>query len=152
MCSKRNGATGVRGHRTMNLPVTVVGTELWALCESHRHHVLNILRPYNPQDVWLFKIPPNRHVILPLETVISRVFFGFFVIHTKNHATYFHSDKLDFKHNFFFKKKIVLQQNMLPSCRVIFPHPTCNIVMRAIPLEFVLCINNLFKIKIIIIY
>ena len=39
---------------------------------------------------------------------------------------------------------------MLPSCRVILPHPPRNIVMRAIPLEFVLCINNLFKIKTII--
>ena len=38
---------------------------------------------------------------------------------------------------------------MLPSCRVILPHPPCNIVMCAIPLEFVLCINNLFKIKIV---
>ena len=39
---------------------------------------------------------------------------------------------------------------MLPSCRVIFPHPPHNIVKRAVPLEFLLCINNLFKIKIII--
>ena len=39
---------------------------------------------------------------------------------------------------------------MLPSCRVIFPHPPHNIVKRVVPLEFLLCINNLFKIKIII--
>jgi hypothetical protein len=39
---------------------------------------------------------------------------------------------------------------MLPSCRVIFLHPRHNIVMRAVPVEFVLCISNLFKIKIII--
>jgi hypothetical protein len=38
---------------------------------------------------------------------------------------------------------------MLPSCRVILPHPPRNIVMRAIPLKFMLCINNLFKIKIV---
>jgi hypothetical protein len=36
--------------------------------------------------------------------------------------------------------------SMLPSCRVIFPHPPRNIVKRAIPLEFVFYINNLFKI------
>ena len=41
---------------------------------------------------------------------------------------------------------------MLPSCRVILPHPPLNIVMHAVPFEFVLCINNLFKIKIIIYY
>ena len=39
---------------------------------------------------------------------------------------------------------------MLPSCRVIFPHPPHNIVMRAVPLKFVLCISNLFKMIIII--
>jgi hypothetical protein len=39
---------------------------------------------------------------------------------------------------------------MLPSCRIIFSHPRHNIVMRAVPVEFVLCISNLFKIKIII--
>jgi hypothetical protein len=58
------------------------------------------------------------------------------------------NDKLDFK-IYFFKKNIVLFP-MLPSCHVILPHPSLNIVMRAILLEFVLCINNLFKIKIII--
>ena len=36
---------------------------------------------------------------------------------------------------------------MLPSCRVSLPHPPRNIGMRVIPLEFVLCINNLVKIK-----
>ena len=38
---------------------------------------------------------------------------------------------------------------MLPSCHVTLPHPPHNIVMRAIPLKFVPCINNLFKIKIV---
>ena len=37
---------------------------------------------------------------------------------------------------------------MLPSSCVIFPHPPHNIVKRAVLVEFVLCINNLFKIKI----
>jgi hypothetical protein len=39
---------------------------------------------------------------------------------------------------------------MLPSCHVIFPHPPHNIVKGAVLDEFVLCINNLFKLKIII--
>ena len=38
---------------------------------------------------------------------------------------------------------------MLPSCRVILPYPPHNIVVRAIPLKFILCINSLFKIKIV---
>ena len=38
---------------------------------------------------------------------------------------------------------------MLPSCRMILPYPPHNIVVRAIPLKFVLCINNSFKIKIV---
>jgi len=29
---------------------------------------------------------------------------------------------------------------MLPSCRVILPYPPDNIVVRAIPLKFILCI------------
>jgi len=52
------------------------------------------------------------------------------------------------KHNFF-KKNIVLF-SMLPSCHMIFPLPPHNIVMRVVPLEFVLCRSYLFKIKIII--
>ena len=36
---------------------------------------------------------------------------------------------------------------MLPSCCVILPQPPRNIAMRAIPLEFVQCINNLLKIN-----
>ena len=39
---------------------------------------------------------------------------------------------------------------MLPSCRMIFSHPPHNIIIRAVPVEFVLCISNLFKIIIII--
>jgi len=38
---------------------------------------------------------------------------------------------------------------MLPSCRVILSYPSHNIVVRAIPLKFMLCINNSFKIKIV---
>jgi len=77
MCSKWNGVAGVRGNRTMNFLVLVIGTGLWVSCEPFKHHVLNILRPYILQDVWRFEIPPNRHVILALYTVIH-VFFDFF--------------------------------------------------------------------------
>jgi hypothetical protein len=57
--------------------------------------MLKIVRPYIFWDVYQFEIPPNRHVVPALETPISRGFFAFFVIHTKNHATYFHSEKLE---------------------------------------------------------
>jgi hypothetical protein len=40
----------------------------------------------------------------PWRPLFLAFFFYFFVLHTKNHATYFHSDKLDFKTNFFKKK------------------------------------------------
>jgi hypothetical protein len=63
MYNERNGATGVSGHQTMNLPVPVVGSGLLTSCEPLRRHVLNILRPYILQDVWRLEIPPNRHVI-----------------------------------------------------------------------------------------
>ena len=38
---------------------------------------------------------------------------------------------------------------MLPSCRVILSYPPHNIIVHAIPLKFMLCINNSFKIKIV---
>jgi len=63
MCIERNGVAGVRGHRTMNLSVSVVGTGLWASYEPLRRHVLNILHPYIPRDEWRFEFPPNRHLI-----------------------------------------------------------------------------------------
>jgi hypothetical protein len=64
MCTKRNGAAGVRGHQIMNLSVPVVGTGLWASCEPLKRHVLNILHPYIPQNEWQFEFSPNRHLIL----------------------------------------------------------------------------------------
>jgi len=135
MCSEWNGVVDVRGHRTMNLLVPVVSTELWASCEQLRHHMLDILLPYILRDVWQSEIPPNYHVIPALEIVISSVFFfAFSALHIKNHATYFHQrifyelmTNYIWKHNFFFKKI-----SMLPSCRVILPHPSRNIVMRVI--------------------
>jgi len=63
MCTKWNGAASVYGHQTMNLPVPVVGTKLWASCKPLRRHVLNILRPYIPWDEWRFELPPNHHLI-----------------------------------------------------------------------------------------
>ena len=38
---------------------------------------------------------------------------------------------------------------MLSSCYVILPYPPHNIVVCAIPLKIVLCINNSFKIKMV---
>ena len=141
MCIEWNRVAGVCGHRTMNLPVSVIGTGLWALCEPLRCHVLNILRPYIPWDEWRFELPSNRHLIPAFKTVTFRIYFCFFLCHTKNHATYFHSNKLEFK-------KTIILFSMLPSCHVIFPYPH-NIVVRIIPLKFVMCINNSFKIKIV---
>jgi hypothetical protein len=92
MCSKRNGAAGVRCHRAMNWPISVASTGQWASCELLRRHVLKIVRPYIFRDVYRFEIPPNRHVVPTLETLTLTIFF---VIHTKNHATYFHSEKLE---------------------------------------------------------
>jgi hypothetical protein len=78
MCSKQNGATGVRCHQAMNWPIPVASTGLWASCEALRRHVLKIVRPYILQDVYRFEIPPNRHVVPTLETPMSRDFFAFF--------------------------------------------------------------------------
>jgi len=96
MCSKRNGAAGVRCHRFMNWPIPVASTGLWASCEPLRRHVLKIVRPYIFRDVYRFEIPPNRHVIPALETPISRGFvFSFFCDSYQKSRTYFHSEKLD---------------------------------------------------------
>jgi hypothetical protein len=79
MCTEQDGGTGVRGHRTINLPVLVVGTVLWALWESLKHHMLNICRPYIPRDESRFEFPPNRHLIPSFKTVISCISFWFFL-------------------------------------------------------------------------
>jgi predicted metal-dependent hydrolase len=63
MCTERDGVAGVRGHRTMNLSVLIVSTGLWVSCEPLKHHVLNILHSYIPQDEWRFEFLPNRHLI-----------------------------------------------------------------------------------------
>jgi hypothetical protein len=138
MCSKRNEAASVRCHPAMNWPIPVASTGLWASCEPLRGHVLKIVRPYIFRDVYQFEIPPNRNIIPALETPIPRGFFlPFFVLHTKNHATKNYISK----HKFLSKKNLVLF-SILPSCRVIFPHPPHNNVMLTVPAEFVLCINK----------
>jgi len=63
MCIEWDRVAGVRGHRTMNLSVPVVGTRLWVSCKPLKCHVLNILRSYIPQDEWRFEFLPNRHLI-----------------------------------------------------------------------------------------
>jgi hypothetical protein len=45
------------------------------------------------------------------------------------------------KHKFLSKTNLVLF-SILPSCRVIFPHPPHNNVMLTVLAEFVLCINK----------
>jgi len=78
MYSEQNRAADMRGHRTMNLPIPIVGTRLWASCEPLKYHMLDILRPYILQDVWRLEIPLNHHVIPALQTIIFGIFFGFF--------------------------------------------------------------------------
>jgi len=153
MCIKRNEVASVRGHRTINLSVPVVGIGLWASCEPLRRHMLNILRPYIPPGcmaVWNSS-KMSRHSSLG-DHYLSCTYLPFFVFHFKNHTTYFHSENFDFI-TIFLKKNIVLF-SMLPSCRVIFPHSPRNIVMSIVPFEFVMFYlqqkNNLFTIIIII--
>jgi len=108
MWSKWNGAASVRCHPAMNWPIPVASTELWASCEPLRHHVLKIARPYIFWDVYRFEIPPNRNIVLALETPIPRGFvLPFFVLHTKNHTTYFTQPKITFRNINFCLKKIL---------------------------------------------
>jgi len=140
MCSKRNGAASVRCHPAMNWPISVASTGLWASCEPLRRHVLKIVRPYIFRDVYRFEIPPNRNIVPALETLSLAVVFAFFYASTKNHATYFTQSKITFRNVNFCLKNLVLFL-ILPSCRVIFPHPH-NSVMLTVPVKFVLCINK----------
>ena len=77
MCAEWDGAAGVRGHQTMNLPIPVVGARLWALWEPLWGHVLNICRPYFSRDEQRFEFPPNRHLIQSFKTIIPRMSFWF---------------------------------------------------------------------------
>jgi len=77
MYAERDGAAGVRGHRTMNLLVPVVGAELWAPWEPLWGHVLNICRPYISRDEWRFEFLLNRHLIPSFKTVIPYMSFWF---------------------------------------------------------------------------
>jgi hypothetical protein len=80
----------------MNWLIPVASIELGASCEPLRCHMLKIVRPYIFWDVYRFEIHPNRNIVPALETPISRGFFPFFVLHTKNHATYFTQPKITF--------------------------------------------------------
>jgi len=124
-------------HRTVSV--------VWTAQTSCAQYIAAMYPP-GCMAVWNPSKPPHHSSLV--DRYLSRIFWPCFVLHIKNHATYFHSDKLDFK-TIFLKRNIILF-SMLPSCRVIFPHSPRNIVMYIVPLEFVLCINNLFKIKIII--
>jgi hypothetical protein len=142
MCNKRNRAASVRCHPTMNWPIPVASTGLWASCEPLRCHVLKIVRPYIFRDVYRFEIPPNRNIVPAFETPIPRCFFAFFCAsYQKSHNLLHATKNYISKHKFFSKKNPVLF-SILPSCRVIFPHPPHNSVMLTVPAEFVLCINK----------
>jgi hypothetical protein len=144
MCNKRNGARRCvlsakhefAGFGCQHRTVSVV----WTAQMSRAQYIAAKYLP-GCVAVWNPSKPPCRSSHGDL--YLSRFVWPFFVIHTKNHATYFHSDKLDFKSYMFFLKNIILF-SMLPSCCMIFPHPPRNIVMRAILVKFVLCISNLF--------
>ena len=142
MCSKRNGAASVSCHPAMNWPILVASTGLWASCEPLRRHVLKIVRPYIFRDVYRFEIPPNRNIVPALETHIPRGFvLPFFVLHTKNHATYFTQPKITFRNiNFCLKKILYCFWSYLVAAW--FSHPPHNSVMLTVPAEFVLCINK----------
>jgi len=142
MCSKQNGAASVRCHRAMNWSIPIASTGLLASCELLKRHVLKIVRPYIFWDVYRFEIPPNRNIVPALETPIPRGFFlPFFVLHTKNHATYFTQPKITFQNiNFCLKKILYFFRSYLVA--VIFPHPPHNSVMLTVLAEFVLCINK----------
>jgi len=77
MYAEWDGSASVRGHQTMNLLVSVVGAGLWAPWEPLWGHVLNICRPYFPQDEWRFEFLPNRHLIPSFKTVIPHMSFWF---------------------------------------------------------------------------
>ena len=144
ICSKQNGAAGVRCHRAMNWPIPVARTGLWVSGEPLRHHVLKIVWPYIFRDVYRFEIPPNRNIVPTLEPPIPRCFFALFWASYQNSRNLLHARKnYILKHKFFSKKKIVLFF-MLPSCHVIFLDPPHNSVMFVVPAESILCIKNNF--------
>jgi hypothetical protein len=71
-----------------------------------------------------------------------RVFFAFFCASYQKSRNLLHATKNYIsKHKFLSKKNLVLF-SILPSCRVIFPHPPHNSVMLTVPVKFVLCINK----------
>ena len=152
MCAEWDGSASVRGHRTMNLPVPVVGAGLErrenhskVTCSMYVVHIspemnggLNsrqtatdppvcvVTEPWicrfrlsapdcecreNCSEVtcsiYVVHIPPEMNGGLnsrqtttsfhPLRSLSLAFLFYFFGYHTKNHATYFHSNKLEFK-------------------------------------------------------
>jgi hypothetical protein len=142
MCGKRNEAASVRCHRAMNWLILVASTRLWASYEPLRRHVLKIVQPYIFQDVYRFEIPPNLNIVPALEILIPCRFFCFFCASYQKSRNLLHATKNYIsKHKFLSKKNLVLF-SILPSCRVIFPHPPHNSVMLTVPTEFVLCINK----------
>ena len=142
MCSKRNGAASVRCHPAMNWPIPVARTGLWASCEPLRRHVLKIVRPYIFGMYIGLKSLQTATSLQPWKPLSLAVFFAFFCVSYQKSRNLLHATKNYIsKHKFLSKKKHVLF-SILPSCRVIFPHPPHNSVMLNVPAEFVLCINK----------
>jgi len=142
MCSKRNEAASVRCHPAINWLISIANTGLWASCEPLKRHVLKIVRPYIFRDVYRFEIPPNRNIVPALKTLIPQGFFCLFCASYQKSSNLLHATKnYILKHKFLSKKNLVLF-SVLPSYRVIFPHPPHNSVMLIVPAEFVMCINK----------
>jgi len=107
---------------------------VWTAQTSRAQHSAAIYIP-GCISVWNPSKPQHRS---SLENPYpSRFFLPFFVLHIKNHATKNYISK----HKFLSKNNLVLFL-ILPSCRVIFPHPPHNSVILTVPAEFVLCINK----------
>jgi hypothetical protein len=91
-------------------------------------------------SVWNLSKPQHRSNLR--NPYPSWFFFSFFCASYQKSRNLLHATKNYIsKHKFLSKKNPVLF-SILPSCRMIFPHPPHNSVMLTVPAEFVLCINK----------
>jgi hypothetical protein len=103
MCSKRNGAAGVRCHRAMNWPIPVASTRLWASCEPLRRHVLKIaIYLSGCISVWNPSKPPRRSSLR--DPYLSLFFLPFLWFIPKITQPTSIARNYILKHNFFSKK------------------------------------------------
>jgi len=123
-------------HRTVSLVWTAQTSHAQDSAAIYLPRCISVWNPSKPQHRSSLGNPYPSRFVLP-----------FFVLHTKNHATYFMQPKITFLNNDFclkkfLSKKILILFSMLLSCRVIFPRPLRNSVMLTAPAEFFLWINN----------